>query len=179
VGAAALLTARCSCLGVIGQPTSSTAAQSLAAPGTPLVAATAPQCSAAVGPSPSRRHLMLCVLCLLCSPVVLQIVDFFLGSALKDEVMKIMPVQKQTRAGQRTRFKVRRGSQGAWQSCRGQLHGGGWGRYGRMGKGRCAVAAELKRRAGAAEQSRQLAAEGQCKPANGGGQAWRTARQGL
>ena len=34
------------------------------------------------------------------------IVDFFLGSALKDEVMKIMPVQKQTRAGQRTRFKV-------------------------------------------------------------------------
>ena len=122
---------------------------------------------------------MLCVLCLLCSPVVLQIVDFFLGSALKDEVMKIMPVQKQTRAGQRTRFKVRRGSQGAWQSCRGQLHGGGWGRYGRMGKGRCAVAAELKRRAGAAEQSRQLAAEGQCKPANGGGQAWRTARQGL
>lgn len=36
-----------------------------------------------------------------------QIVEFFLGSALKDEVMKIMPVQKQTRAGQRTRFKVR------------------------------------------------------------------------
>jgi len=35
-----------------------------------------------------------------------QIVDFFLGSALKDEVMKIMPVQKQTRAGQRTRFKA-------------------------------------------------------------------------
>ena len=35
-----------------------------------------------------------------------QIVEFFLGSALKDEVMKIMPVQKQTRAGQRTRFKV-------------------------------------------------------------------------
>ena len=40
----------------------------------------------------------------------MQIVDFFLGSALKDEVMKIMPVQKQTRAGQRTRFKVRPGS---------------------------------------------------------------------
>ncbi len=38
-----------------------------------------------------------------------QIVEQFLGSALKDEVMKIMPVQKQTRAGQRTRFKVRRG----------------------------------------------------------------------
>ncbi len=36
-----------------------------------------------------------------------QIVEFFLGTALKDEVMKIMPVQKQTRAGQRTRFKVR------------------------------------------------------------------------
>ena len=36
-----------------------------------------------------------------------QIVENFLGSALKDEVMKIMPVQKQTRAGQRTRFKVR------------------------------------------------------------------------
>jgi len=35
-----------------------------------------------------------------------QIVEFFLGSALKDEVMKIMPVQKQTRAGQRTRFKA-------------------------------------------------------------------------
>eukprot|EP00892_Ulva_mutabilis_P005613 jgi/Ulvmu1/3423/UM016_0042.1 len=35
-----------------------------------------------------------------------QIVEQFLGSALKDEVMKIMPVQKQTRAGQRTRFKA-------------------------------------------------------------------------
>lgn len=35
-----------------------------------------------------------------------QIVDFFLGTALKDEVMKIMPVQKQTTAGQRTRFKA-------------------------------------------------------------------------
>jgi len=35
-----------------------------------------------------------------------QIVDFFLGTKLKDEVMKIMPVQKQTRAGQRTRFKA-------------------------------------------------------------------------
>ena len=33
-------------------------------------------------------------------PHALQIVDHFLGSALKDEVMKIMPVQKQTRAGQ-------------------------------------------------------------------------------
>ena len=35
-----------------------------------------------------------------------QIVDHFLGSKLKDEVMKIMPVQKQTQAGQRTRFKA-------------------------------------------------------------------------
>jgi len=35
-----------------------------------------------------------------------QIIDFFFGPKLKDEVMKIMPVQKQTRAGQRTRFKA-------------------------------------------------------------------------
>merc|ERR1711976_1090272 len=35
-----------------------------------------------------------------------EIIDFFIGSALKDEVLKIMPVQKQTRAGQRTRFKA-------------------------------------------------------------------------
>ncbi|PVU96388.1 hypothetical protein BB559_002395 [Furculomyces boomerangus] len=34
-----------------------------------------------------------------------QVVDIFLPK-LKDEVMKIMPVQKQTRAGQRTRFKA-------------------------------------------------------------------------
>lgn len=35
------------------------------------------------------------------------IIDFFLPpGTLKDEVLKIMPVQKQTRAGQRTRFKV-------------------------------------------------------------------------
>jgi small subunit ribosomal protein S2e len=35
-----------------------------------------------------------------------EIVDHFLGSALKDEVMKIVPVQKQTQAGQRTKFKA-------------------------------------------------------------------------
>lgn len=35
-----------------------------------------------------------------------EIIDHFLGSQLKDEVLKIMPVQKQTRAGQRTRFKA-------------------------------------------------------------------------
>jgi len=35
-----------------------------------------------------------------------KIVEHFLGDKLKDEVMKIMPVQKQTQAGQRTRFKA-------------------------------------------------------------------------
>lgn len=38
-----------------------------------------------------------------------QIIDFFFPPSegkLKDEVMKIMPVQKQTQAGQRTRFKA-------------------------------------------------------------------------
>lgn len=35
-----------------------------------------------------------------------EIIDHFIGSSLKDEVLKIMPVQKQTRAGQRTRFKA-------------------------------------------------------------------------
>lgn len=35
-----------------------------------------------------------------------EIIDFFLKSVLKDDVLKIMPVQKQTRAGQRTRFKA-------------------------------------------------------------------------
>uniref|UniRef100_A0A2K5CQG7 Small ribosomal subunit protein uS5 n=1 Tax=Aotus nancymaae TaxID=37293 RepID=A0A2K5CQG7_AOTNA len=35
-----------------------------------------------------------------------EIIDFFLGASLTDEVLKIMLAQKQTRAGQRTRFKV-------------------------------------------------------------------------
>jgi len=35
-----------------------------------------------------------------------QIIDYFLKDKLKDEVMKISPVQRQTRAGQRTRFRV-------------------------------------------------------------------------
>ena len=35
-----------------------------------------------------------------------EIIDHFIGPTLKDEVLKIMPVQKQTRAGQRTRFKA-------------------------------------------------------------------------
>jgi len=35
-----------------------------------------------------------------------QIVEAFLGPQLVDEVMKISPVQKQTKAGQRTRFKA-------------------------------------------------------------------------
>merc|ERR1712100_614726 len=35
-----------------------------------------------------------------------EIIDYFLKEKLQDEVMKIMPVQKQTSAGQRTRFKA-------------------------------------------------------------------------
>jgi small subunit ribosomal protein S2e len=35
-----------------------------------------------------------------------EIVDKFLGTSLKDECCKIMPVQKQSAAGQRTRFKA-------------------------------------------------------------------------
>ena len=37
-----------------------------------------------------------------------EIIDMFIGPTLKDEVLKIMSVQMQTRAGQRTRFKVLR-----------------------------------------------------------------------
>lgn len=35
-----------------------------------------------------------------------EIIEQFLGTDLKDEVLKVKPVQKQTRAGQRTRFKA-------------------------------------------------------------------------
>jgi len=35
-----------------------------------------------------------------------EIIDFFLGDSLKDEVVQLSPVQKQTRAGQRTRFRA-------------------------------------------------------------------------
>jgi len=35
-----------------------------------------------------------------------QIVDYFFKDTLKDEVLKLMPVQKMTSAGQRTRFKA-------------------------------------------------------------------------
>jgi len=35
-----------------------------------------------------------------------EIIDYFLKDKLQDEVMKIMPIQKQSSAGQRTRFKA-------------------------------------------------------------------------
>merc|ERR1712096_58887 len=56
-----------------------------------------------------------------------EIIDMFIGPALKDEVLKIMPVQKQTRAGQRTRFKARcywRLQWPCWSGCE-VLQGGG------------------------------------------------------
>lgn len=35
-----------------------------------------------------------------------EIIDFFLGTSLRDEVLKIIPMQKQIGAGQRTRLKA-------------------------------------------------------------------------
>ncbi len=35
-----------------------------------------------------------------------EIIDYFLGESLKDEVVQLSPVQKQTQAGQRTRFRA-------------------------------------------------------------------------
>lgn len=35
-----------------------------------------------------------------------EIIDFFLGTSLREEVLKIIPVQKQTGAGQQTRLKA-------------------------------------------------------------------------
>jgi small subunit ribosomal protein S2e len=35
-----------------------------------------------------------------------EIIDYFLGDSLKDEVVQLSPVQKQTQAGQRTRFRA-------------------------------------------------------------------------
>ena len=35
-----------------------------------------------------------------------EIIDLFLGTSLKDKVLKVMPVQKQIHADQKTRFKA-------------------------------------------------------------------------
>ena len=35
-----------------------------------------------------------------------EIIDHFLGADLKEEMLRIKPVQKQTQAGQRTRFQA-------------------------------------------------------------------------
>lgn len=55
-----------------------------------------------------ERHIKLEEIYLMGFPIKeYQIIDFFLPKeTLMDEVMKISPVQKQTRAGQRTRFKA-------------------------------------------------------------------------
>ena len=77
-----------------------------------------------------------------------QIVEYFLGAALKDEVMKIMPVQKQTRAGQRTRFKAfvvvgdHNGHVGLGVKCAKEVRGRARAGGGRRRLGACACGSE-------------------------------------